>query len=61
MSKPLTIQAMGRKGGKARKKNLTKAQLSAIGRLGAKARWKKLNEKKARIAKFSGKILSYLG
>lgn len=29
------------KGGKARKKNLTAAQLSAIGKLGAKARWKK--------------------
>lgn len=39
--KPLTPQGMGRKGGLARTKKLTKAQLSAIGRLGAKARWKK--------------------
>lgn len=39
--KPLTPQTMGRKGGLARTKKLTKAQLSAIGRKGAKARWEK--------------------
>lgn len=37
---PIAV-AGGKKGGPARAKNLTKAQLSAIGRKGAKARWKK--------------------
>ena len=32
---------LGRKGGLARAKNLTKAQLSAIGKLGAKAKRRK--------------------
>ena len=43
---PLTPQTMGKKGGLARTKKLTKAQLSAIGRLGAKARWGKKREVK---------------
>ena len=32
---------LGRKGGLARKQNLTPEQLSAIGKRGAAARWKK--------------------
>jgi general stress protein YciG len=37
-------QALGRKGGKNRAKNLTKRALSAIGRKGAAARWKSLDK-----------------
>ena len=31
--------ALGRRGGRARKKNLTKKELSEIGKLGAAKRW----------------------
>lgn len=37
--KELTIKEVGRRGGKARAKNLTKKQMSAIGKKGAAARW----------------------
>lgn len=43
--KPLTASEMGRKGGKARGKNLTKEQLAAIGRKGAQTRWGKTQPK----------------
>lgn len=33
-------KALGKRGGKARAKSLTKRALSAIGRKGAEARWK---------------------
>jgi len=39
--KELTAREMGRKGGTARAKNLSKKQLSEIGRKGGKARWAK--------------------
>jgi hypothetical protein len=35
----LTAKEIGRKGGKARAKNLSKKQLTAIGRKGAAKRW----------------------
>jgi hypothetical protein len=47
--KPMKNQAavkLGRKGGLARKKNLTPEQLSAIGKRAAAARWKKHKAKK---------------
>jgi hypothetical protein len=37
--KELTAREMGRKGGTARAKNLTKQELSAIGKKGAAIRW----------------------
>ena len=40
-------KAMGRKGGKARTKNLTPEQLSAIGRLGGYAKHAKTKIKKS--------------
>jgi hypothetical protein len=41
-----TPASMGRLGGKARAKNLTKEQLTAIGRKGAQKRWAKKPVKK---------------
>jgi general stress protein YciG len=38
---PLTASEMGRKGGTARAKNLSKEKLAEIGKKGAKARWAK--------------------
>lgn len=40
----------GRLGGRARKANLTKAQLSAIGKKAAKARWAHLRKRKNNAA-----------
>ncbi|HTC61687.1 MAG TPA: hypothetical protein VK709_02495 [Candidatus Saccharimonadales bacterium] len=39
--KELTVSEMGRKGGLARAKNLTKEQIAEIGRKGAMKRWAK--------------------
>lgn len=36
-------KALGKRGGKARAKSLTKRELSAIGKKGAAARWKVLD------------------
>lgn len=44
--KELTASEMGRKGGTARGKNLTKEQLAEIGRKGAQTRWAKKPGKK---------------
>jgi hypothetical protein len=41
MGKNPAAVALGRKGGKARAKALTKAELSKIGKLAAAARWAK--------------------
>lgn len=41
MAKGMTIKEMASKGGKARARNLTPAQLTAIGKKGAAARWSK--------------------
>ena len=38
--------ALGRKGGRARAKSLTKKQLTDIGRKGAKARWGKKRKRR---------------
>jgi hypothetical protein len=40
-NKPMTPNAMGSKGGKARAANSTCAQRSALARMAAKARWAK--------------------
>jgi len=45
MKDPAAVK-LGRKGGLARKRNLTPEQLSAIGKRAAAARWKKQKEKK---------------
>jgi general stress protein YciG len=44
--KPMTAAEMGRKGGTARAKNLSKEELAAIGRKGAKNRWAKKSKSK---------------
>lgn len=41
MAKEMTVKEMGRKGGKARARNLTKEEIAAIGRKGAMKRWSK--------------------
>ncbi len=41
------FRAVGKKGGKARAKNLTDEQLSEIGRKGAATRWASKREEKA--------------
>jgi hypothetical protein len=44
--KELTVSEMGRKGGQARARNLSKEEIAAIGRKAAKARWAKKPGKK---------------
>jgi hypothetical protein len=41
MAKELTVREMGRRGGKARARNLSKEEIAAIGRKGARKRWNK--------------------
>lgn len=54
-TKPVTLQEMAQKGGKARMASLTKAERAAFARTGQKAMWASLTkaEKAARVAKMN--------